>query len=237
MNEAFEIRTRAAYIQDRMAAACMRVGRSPDEVTLVAVTKTFSARTVVSAVDAGLVDFGENRVQELSQKAGDVEGLVGGRSVRWHMIGHLQRNKARDVVEVATLFHGLDSVRLAAELDRRAAGFGRRLSCLIQVNTSGESSKAGVPPHEVEALVEEVLDYEWISVRGLMTIAAPVENAEGVRHEFRELRQIRDRLASSYPRSSLDHLSMGMSGDFEVAVEEGATHVRIGSAIFGQRDA
>lgn len=237
MSEADDIRRRVEEVRSRIAEACRRAGRSDDEVTLVAVTKTFSAETVMEAVAAGLLDFGENRVQELTQKAHELEMLGARPSVRWHMIGHLQRNKARDVVEVAACFHGLDSLRLAVELDKRASVGERVLPCLVQVNTSGEESKAGIHPDGVRSLVDGIRELERIDLRGLMTIAAPAENPEEVRHEFRALRQIRDSLVAEDSHLSLEYLSMGMSGDYEVAIEEGATHVRIGSAIFGGRSA
>lgn len=232
-----EIRSRVAAIQSRIQSACRRAGRAGSEVRIVAVTKTFSSTVLLRAVEAGVTDFGENRVQELTQKAAEVRGEVQGGSITWHMIGHLQRNKARDVVQAVDMFHALDSVRLATELNRRAEDGGRVLPCMIQINTSGEGSKSGISPTDVDDFVSKVRDFGFIMPRGFMTIAAPADDPEQVRHEFRALRKIRDQQAAANSMLSLDYLSMGMSQDFEVAIEEGATHVRIGSAIFGRRRA
>src|SRR5690606_29540528 len=220
----------------RIAQACARAGRAPDEVTLVAVTKTFPAEVVRAAVAAGLRDFGENRVQELVEKAEAVPGEAAGGDVRWHLIGHPQRNKARDAARHADAFHALDSLRLAEALDRRAAAEGRVLPCLVQVNVSAEDTKSGVAPDQAHALLDALAPLAHLRVEGLMTLAAPADTEEEletvVRPQFRRLR----RLAETYPGGGLRFLSMGMSGDYEVAVEEGATHVRIGSALFGPRE-
>ena len=229
------LRERLARIEARISAACERTGRSRSDVTLVAVSKTFSAEMVEAAARAGVTDFGENRVQELTEKAAVVPGRSEGGSVNWHMVGHLQRNKAKEVVRTAELFHALDSVRLARELDRRAEQVRRRMPCLIQVNTSGEGTKEGVAPADVGRLVDEVAAFGSISIRGFMTVAAPVDDPEEVRHEFRVLCRVQNEQRRAHPELTLDCLSMGMSGDFEVAIEEGATHVRIGRSLFGER--
>jgi PLP dependent protein len=227
------IATNVSAVRDRIAAACARAGRTPEEVTLVAVSKTFTGDAVEAAVAAGITDLAENRVQEFVEKADRFPSRHAGGSVTWHMIGHLQRNKCRDVVARADLFHALDSLRLARELDRRAGEAGRVLPCLVQVNVSGEESKFGFAPSELRAFVREIAAYQHLAVRGLMTLAAPVDDPEDVRPQFRLLRSLRDDLRETV--DGLDLLSMGMSGDYEVAIEEGATHVRIGSAIFGRR--
>lgn len=233
LDNALEKRIRE--IRDRITAACDRSGRDPDEVTLVAVSKTFPSSSVLAAHASGVLDFGENRVQELVEKADEISGLDQRGTIRWHMLGHLQRNKAKDVVRVARLFHALDSERLARELNKRAVQAERTLECLIQVNTSGEESKEGVSPDDVSQLVRNVLPMDGLVLRGFMTIAAPADDPEQVRHEFREMAGIRNRLRETHPDVPLDFLSMGMSGDFEVAIEEGATHVRIGRLLFGDR--
>lgn len=230
------IRERLAWIQERIERACRRAGRSPDEVTLIGVTKTFPVSVVQAAYEAGLRHFGENRVQELVAKAAVLPGRIEGGDVTWHMIGHLQRNKAKDVVAHADWLHSLDNLRLAETLERRAAMADRVLPCFVEVNVSGEPTKFGLEPEAVHDFLDALAPFEHLEIVGLMTLAAPAEDPETVRPQFRLLR----RLAETYnrhnnPRVQLRYLSMGMSGDFEVAIEEGATHVRIGSALFGPR--
>ncbi len=210
------------------------MGRRPDEVTLVGVTKTFPVEVVAAARQAGLHDFGENRVQELIEKTDALPGTIQGGDIRWHMVGHLQRNKAKDVVDCADVFHALESLRLAAELDRRAAQASRRLPCFVQVNVSGEASKFGLGPDDVLDLLEGLVAYEHLRVVGLMTLAAPGADPEAVRPQFRRLRQVFEQV-DRYAGEPMHGLSMGMSGDFDVAIEEGATHVRLGTALFGPR--
>ncbi len=203
--------------------ACRRAGRREEEITLIAVTKTWPSELVAAASAAGLTDFGENKVQELIAKA----PLFPDRN--WHMIGHLQRNKARQVVANAKEFHALDSIRLAQALNRHAEEAARILPCFLQVNVSGEASKFGLDPARVGNVVKELSDCESIRLVGLMTLASP--DPEKVREEFRLLRSIR----SKYEYLTGSGLSMGMSGDYEIAIEEGATHIRVGSALFGPR--
>ena len=226
---------RLEAVRERILRACQRVGRRPDEVTLVGVTKTFEVVVIAAARQAGLRDFGENRVQELIEKATALPGTIQGGDIRWHMVGHLQRNKAKDVVACADVFHALESLRLAAELDRRAAQAGRRLPCFVQVNVSGEASKFGLEPGDVLDLLDRLAAYEHLQVVGLMTLAAPVADPEAVRPQFRRLRQVFERYNQAGPPQPMSSLSMGMSGDYEVAIEEGATHVRLGTALFGPR--
>ncbi len=226
----------AQRIQGRIAEACRRAGRSPDEITLVAVSKTFPVAAVEAARRAGIRHFGENRVQELAQKSTETPGREQGGDITWHMIGHLQRNKARDVVRFADCFHALDSARLARALSERAKTEGRILPCLTQVNISGEGSKFGVPPNEILALFDEVACCEHIRVRGLMAIGSLQAEPDAARREFQRLRSLFDALPARFaPNISMEQLSMGMSRDFEAAIKEGATHVRIGSALFGKR--
>ncbi|HYE96227.1 MAG TPA: YggS family pyridoxal phosphate-dependent enzyme [Rubricoccaceae bacterium] len=233
------IAERVAEVRERIDAACARAGRDPAGVTLVAVTKTFPPDVVQAAAEAGLRDFGENRVQELVAKSEAVPGEAMGGQVRWHLIGPLQRNKAREAAARADLFHALDDVRTAEALDRRAEAAGRVLSCLVQVNVSGEGSKSGVPPAEAHALLERVAAFPRLRIEGLMTMAAFVTTADElervVRPQFRHLREVAEAWPKDHPAVQLHHLSMGMSGDYEVAVEEGATLVRVGTALFGER--
>ncbi len=223
-------------IRARIAEACRRAGRSPDEITLVAVSKTFPMAAIEAARQAGIRHFGENRVQELASKSKEAPGRTQGGDRTWHMIGHLQRNKARDVVRFADYFHALDSARLARALNERARTEERTVSCLAQVDISGEDSKFGVAPDELLPLLEAVAGCERIRVRGLMAIGSLRAKPDAIRGEFQRLRALFDAVPPRFaPNVSMEHLSMGMSRDFEAAIEEGATHVRIGSALFGER--
>lgn len=211
-----------AGVRRRISDACDRAGRSPDGVTLIAVSKTQPPNAVAAAHHAGLSDFGENRVQEASSKILDLRAQ--GVTPSWHLIGHLQRNKAAAAVRLFDIIHGVDSERLALEIASRTEGFVR---VMLEVNVSGEASKYGISPAEAPALAERLGRMDHLDLVGLMTVAPDAE-PESVRPLFRQLRGLRDAIG-------LTHLSMGMSGDFEVAIEEGATFVRIGRAIFGAR--
>ncbi len=216
---------RLATVKARIAAACRRAGREPAAVTLVAVTKTVSASVAALVPELGITDLGESRPQELWKKAEAVP------AVRWHLIGHLQRNKIDRTVPLVVLLHSVDSVRLLDSLDAFGRKRGTPVPLLLEVNCSREAAKGGFEPAEVPALGERVSSLEGVRVEGLMTMAAYHENPEDCRPTFAELRALRDRLreATGLP---LPHLSMGMSNDFEVAVEEGATLVRVGTTIF-----
>lgn len=227
---------RLEEIETRIARACARAGRPRSSVTLIAVSKTYPASVVRAAMAAGLRHFGENRVQELRQKVDEIPGgLAGGQAV-WHMIGHIQRNKAKDVVACADVVHGIDSLKLAEELDARTSAAGRRLPAFVQVNVSGEASKFGVDPVELDALLAGLAPLQALDIQGFMTLATPADDPEAVRPEFRRLRTLLEQARARHAHlAGAMALSMGMSGDFEVAIEEGATHVRIGSALFGPR--
>jgi hypothetical protein len=207
-------------VLDRIAAAARRAGRDPGGVTLVAVSKNVEPERVEQALAAGLTVFGESRMQEAKAKIPVVSGRA-----RWHFVGHLQSNKARDAVELFELIHSVDSVKLAAELNKWAERAGKTQPILLEVNASGEASKFGLKPEDLPAALEQTNRLARLEVRGLMTIPPAGKDA---RPYFRQLRELRDRLG-------LRELSMGMTGDFEVAIEEGATFVRIGTAIFGER--
>lgn len=224
-----EIADRLASIRGRLAAAATAAGRDPGSVTLVAVSKTHPAESVREAFEAGQAIFGENRVQELLAKAPLLPAKI-----RWHLIGHLQKNKVRKVLPLAELIHGVDSLELARDIDRIAAELGLFPRILLEVNVSGEESKFGFDPGVLRTQVDELLGLPRVQVEGLMTIAPYVENPEEVRHVFRNLRTLRDELATR-SGTPLSTLSMGMSGDFEVAIAEGATLVRVGTSIFGSR--
>lgn len=224
-----EIAARVVRVRERIAQAAARVGRRPEEVCLVAVSKGVSAERVREAISAGLTDLGENYLQEAEQKRGQIANPV-----RWHLIGHLQSNKAAKAAQIFDIVHTVDSPRIARALGRHAQAAGRELEVLLQVNTSGEETKSGVAPAEAEQLLAVVAETAGVRVRGLMTIGRWDPDPERARPEFRLLAQ----LARDLERRSgleLKWLSMGMSHDFEVAIEEGATLVRIGTGIFGPR--
>ena len=219
-------------VQERIAAACHRSGRSLDDVRLLPVTKTVPPRVLRLAYTAGIADFGENKLQE----ARDKRAILGDLPIRWSIIGHLQTNKVKYLVRFASEFHALDSFRLAEELNRRLEAEGRDLDVFVQVNTSGEASKYGLPPQDVAAFLQALPAFPALRVRGLMTLALLSPETARVRQCFIGLRTLRDQLRASAPAGlCLDGLSMGMSGDFEIAIEEGATVVRVGQAIFGAR--
>ena len=223
-----------ARIQARIAAAAERVGRKADEVTLVAVSKTKPVALVKMAYELGLHHFGENRVQDALPKIAEfrLEELT---PVTWHMIGHLQRNKVTKVVGSFDSVQSVDDLQLAQALNRHATELGLRIAILLQVNVSGEASKEGVAPEETLALARQVITLPQLDVQGLMTVAPQVASPEEVRPVFRRLNQLRAMLRHEVPQSAWQHLSMGMTDDFEIAIEEGATIVRVGRAIFGER--
>ena len=218
-------------VRRRIDSAGRRAGREPADVTLVAVSKTWPADVVAEVVDAGATDLGENRAQELAQKA----PLFASREVRWHFIGHLQTNKVRVVVGPAAVIHSVDRYGLAEAISRRAVALGIQQDVLIEVNVSGEASKSGIEPSRCLSFAAEVATLESLNVRGLMTMAPFADDPESSRPHFNDLRELRDRLVRELPTAT--DLSMGMTRDFEVAVEEGATIVRVGEAIFGRRSA
>lgn len=224
---------RLARIQQRIAQACERAGRAPDSVTLLPVSKTFEVDAVREAMALGLTRFGENKTQELRQKA----AALAGQGVQWVLIGHLQTNKAKDAARDATELQSLDRADLAEALHRRLVNEGRTLDVLVQVKTSSEPSKFGMDAAEVPAFLRRIAtEFPTLRVQGLMTMAVNSPDPAEVRACFRALRELRDQLRQdAIEGMSLDRLSMGMSGDFELAIEEGSTEVRIGTAIFGVR--
>jgi len=215
-----------------MAAAAGAAGRDPSSIRLVAVSKTFPAQAVRDAYAAGQRDFGENRVQEALQKIGETADLT----IRWHLLGHLQSNKARKAGPAFAMVQSVDSAELIQKLDAAAAEAGSAPELLIQVDLAGEATKFGVPPAEVPRLFEAAAASRAARVVGLMTLPPVPDTPEDARPYFRRLRELKDQwLAAGVPAPMLRELSMGMSGDFEVAIEEGATIVRVGTAIFGSR--
>ena len=219
-------------VEEKVKEACRRAGRSRDEVTLIAESKTKPMSMIEELLPLGVVDFGENKVQELTAKE---EALPS--HIRWHMIGHLQRNKVKYIVDKAFLIHSVDSLRLAEAISQEAGKKNVTANILIEVNVAGEDSKFGVRPEETAALAEAISKLPNISVKGLMTIAPFVENAEENREVFRNLRKLSvDIEEKKFNNVTMAVLSMGMTGDYEVAIEEGATMVRVGTGIFGERD-
>lgn len=223
-----------AWVRQRIDAAAQRAGRSGSDVVLVAVSKTHPFETIAAAYAAGQRDFGENRVEELWPKVEEAQ-RQGLHDIRWHLIGTIQSRKSAEAVGPFVLIHSVDTMKLAKRLHRDAGAAGKVVDVLLEVNVSGEESKHGFRPGEVLAAVPELLALDAIRVRGLMTMAPFVEDAEGTRPVFRQLRALRERIAAEYPGVEWPELSMGMTNDFEVAVEEGATLVRVGSAVFGMR--
>lgn len=231
------ISERLASVRERIAQACERAGRSDDEITIVAVSKTFPLEAVDSGLAAGLEHFGENRARQLRDKAQERPGAFEGGDLKWHMVGHLQRNKAKFVARHTDWFDALDSPRLAKELEKRAAKNDRVLPCLVQVNISGEEQRFGLAPDETHDYLDHCAQYDHLTVKGLMAMASFVEDPEEVRGEFRQMRELFETYdATGNPRVEMRELSIGMSNDFEVAVEEGSTMVRLGTSIFGPRD-
>ena len=227
------IADRLAEVRCRIADAARRSGRAPSDVTLIAVSKTFGADAVRAAHAAGQKDFGENKVQEAEQKKAATADLP---DVAWHLIGHLQSNKVRRAAASFRTIHSVDSAELLERLDRAAAEQGTSPEILIQADLAGEATKSGAPEADVEGLARAALGAAALRLVGLMLIPPWNENQEETRRWFVRLRSLRDRLlAAGIPAHALQHLSMGMSHDFEAAIEEGATMVRVGTAIFGSR--
>lgn len=219
-------------VEKRIEEACKRAGRDRSEVTLIAVSKTKPVSDVEEAMKDGIVDFGENKVQEIVDKYEAIE-----KKLNWHMIGHLQRNKVKYIVDKVCLIHSVDSIRLAEQIDHEAAKKNLVCPILIEVNVAGEESKFGVSTEEALPLIQEISKLNHVKVEGLMTIAPFVDNPEENRVHFKTLKNLQvDIKSKNIDNVSMDILSMGMTGDFEVAIEEGATMVRVGTGIFGKRN-
>jgi pyridoxal phosphate enzyme (YggS family) len=228
------VRARLADVRERIARAADRAGRDPSRVRLIAVSKTFGADAVRAAAQAGQVDFGENKLQEAQQKRQETTDLP----LRWHLVGHLQSNKARKAAAEFDVIHSIDSAALLQKVDEAAAAVGRRIQLLVQVDLAGEATKHGAHENELALIFDAARRATRASVAGLMLLPPAVEKPEDARQWFRKLREMRETLvAGGVSESMLTELSMGMSHDYEVAVEEGATFVRIGTAIFGRRGA
>lgn len=220
-------------VESRVQAACDRAGRAREEVLLIAVSKTKPVELIREIMETGTKDFGENKVQEMCNKIEEIK-----EPLNWHLIGHLQRNKVKYIVDKACLIHSVDSLRLAEEIQKEAVKKGvDKVPVLIEVNMAQEDSKDGIDASETEALVRAIAELPNLQVRGLMTIAPFVDDPEENRVHFQAMRNLRDQLkAKNIPGVEMTELSMGMTNDFEVAIEEGATMVRVGTAIFGERN-
>ncbi|SHI31024.1 YggS family pyridoxal phosphate-dependent enzyme [Parasporobacterium paucivorans] len=219
-------------IEENIQAACNKADRKRGDVTLVAVSKTKPVEMIKELYDAGIRQFGENKVQELVSKRDQLPA-----DIQWHLIGHLQRNKVKQVISKVALIHSVDSYRLAEEINIQSKKNRIRTNVLIEVNISGEDSKFGVIPKETEKLIREISVLDGIRIKGLMTIAPYTENPENNRLYFRNLKQLSvDMKSKNIDNVCMDVLSMGMTGDYEIAIEEGATIVRVGTGLFGQRN-
>jgi pyridoxal phosphate enzyme (YggS family) len=226
------LHARLGGVRERIARAAGRVGRDPSSVTLLAVSKTFPSADIRAAFGAGQIDFGENKVQEAIVKMRETDDL----SIRWHLLGHLQSNKARKAAASFDMIHSIDNEELVHRLDRAARDAERRVDVLLQVDLAGEITKTGIPPASVRQVADAALSAAHLRLRGLMLLPPASDDPEDSRGWFARLRELRDELVSDgIPAHSMAELSMGMSGDFEIAIEEGATIVRVGSAIFGSR--
>lgn len=225
------VRENLAQVRKHMEEACRRAGRQTDEVTLIAVSKTKPVSMLMEAYEAGARDFGENKVQEILEKRPEIPA-----DARFHMIGHLQRNKVRQVIDQVTLIHSVDSLRLAEQIEHEAAKKELHVNILLEVNVAREESKFGFFLEEVEAALREISKYPHITVKGLMTIAPYVEDPEENRDIFKKLHQVFiDMKSKNIDNSNMSVLSMGMTGDYQVAIEEGSTMIRVGTGIFGAR--
>jgi pyridoxal phosphate enzyme (YggS family) len=226
------IRENLETVENKIADACKRAGRSRDEVTLIAVSKTKPVSMIEEAIDTGILDFGENKVQELAAK---YEVLP--KNLQWHLIGHLQTNKVKYIIDKVVLIHSVDSYKLAEQIEKEAAKSNIICNILIEVNIANEETKFGVMAEEVYSLILEIAKLKHVRIKGLMTIAPFVDNPEKNREHFRKLRQLNiDIKSKNIDNVSMKVLSMGMTGDYEVAIEEGATMVRVGTGIFGERN-
>lgn len=219
-------------INEKIKKAALKANRSPEDIKLVAVTKTATVEQIKEAISAGVKTIGENKVQEAKGKYQVLSADIA--DIEWHLVGHLQTNKVKYAIEVFDLIHSVDSKKLAEEIDKRSLQFGIMTNILVEVNVSGEETKYGIKPEEVEPFLKEISEFSRIKVRGLMTIAPIAEDKEEVRPYFRKLRELSEKIENKNIKNvKMDYLSMGMTDDFEVAIEEGANMVRIGRGIFG----
>lgn len=221
-----------SYVEQKIRMACQRAGRKREEITLIAVSKTKPVSLIQEALSVGITDFGENKVQEILEKKKVLDA-----NIKWHMIGHLQRNKVKSIIDSVSLIHSVDSIRLAQKIDEEAKKQHKIQDILVEVNIALEESKDGFQKKDIFSFIQDASELDNIRIRGLMTVAPIVENPEENRCYFRELKKLMvDMKSKNIDNVTMDVLSMGMTGDYEVAIEEGATMVRVGTGIFGQRD-
>ncbi len=226
------IKENLAIVENNIRKACEKAGRDRSEVTLIAVSKTKPVSDIRQAMECGITVFGENKVQEIRDKTAEIK-----EPLSWHMIGHLQANKVKYLPGVACMIHSVDNVKLAQEIEKQAAKHDLVMDVLIEVNMAHEDTKFGLSPEEVIPFVKEISSFDHLNIRGLMTIAPYTEDPESNREYFKGLRLLKDEInALAIPRVKMDCLSMGMTGDYQVAIEEGATFVRVGTGIFGERN-
>lgn len=226
-------------VREQIENVALKAGRLPTDITLVAVSKTFPVASIIEASNAGAGDLGENRVEEAAEKIPVVNQMLSAGRIRWHLIGHLQRRKAREAVALFDMLQSIDTVRLAETIQRHAQELGREVPVLLQVNVGGDPNKFGFSPEQRDAFfrdIEKIVALPNLQVNGLMTIGPLVATPEEARPFFRDLRMLRDNLAEKFPQAKWQELSMGMTDDYAIAIQEGATIVRIGRAIFGQRE-
>jgi len=229
MPSSISIAQHLAQLRDELIRVCARCGRKPEQIAILAVTKTHSAQTVQEAVKAGLTDIGENRVQEADAKFAQI-----GHIAHYHLIGHLQSNKAKKAVQLFDVIQSVDSPGIAQDISKRAGEIGKTMECLIEVNSSGETQKFGVQPAETVALAEEIIRLPNIRLTGLLTVGPLTDDPDQIRGAFRQCRELFE-LTRTRIGPQIATLSMGMSGDFEIAVQEGSTMIRIGTGLFGDR--
>lgn len=221
------MKERITAIEKRLLAACERSGRSRDDITLVAVTKSISDERTAEFIEAGMIHVGENRTERMVEK----HAAIHQPQIKWHFIGNLQSRKVKDIIDIVDVIHSVDRLSVAKQIDKRAV---KPIDCFVQVNVSGESSKSGLAPDEVQGFIESLRDYDKVRIIGLMTMAPYDAKEEELRQYFRQMRVLRDQIAlQQLQHAPCTELSMGMSNDFEIAVEEGATYVRIGTALVG----
>ena len=221
------MKERITAIEKRLLAACERSGRSRDDITLVAVTKSISDERTAEFIEAGMIHVGENRTERMVEK----HAAIHQPQIKWHFIGNLQSRKVKDIIDIVDVIHSVDRLSVAKQIDKRAV---KPIDCFVQVNVSGESSKSGLAPDEVQGFIESLKDYDKVRIIGLMTMAPYDAKEEELRQYFRQMRVLRDQIAlQQLQHAPCTELSMGMSNDFEIAVEEGATYVRIGTALVG----
>jgi len=226
------LKTNLERVQDKILTACEKTGRNPEEIKLIAVTKTVDTDIINESITKGVLAIGENKVQEVIRKFDDIA-----KPIEWHLIGHLQRNKVKYIIDKVDMIHSVDSVRLAEEINKRAKGINKVMEILVQVNVADEDSKFGINSNEVHSFIDELRGFENIEIKGLMTIAPFYDDPENVRMYFRELKTLFDKLSvDSKDNVDMKYLSMGMTNDYEIAIEEGANILRIGTGIYGRRD-